>query len=299
MKTNLSFNIYYQNVRSLRSKTEVCLISSYATDFDALVITETWLSPDILDSELFGDSFCVLRHDRDCTATGRSRGGGVLIAVSSQYSVTPIDVSNIANVSPLINIVACKCRVSFKSVSLIAIYISPDLQLSLLEECFSRLEDTARNDNVVIIGDFNIPHLINSSPDDNKSRVCLDFLAVTGLEQRNNIPNFNNRYLDLILTNTSSVVTRFNDSLFTEDPHHPALKLSIHNEVATHNVNFPINKLAPLYDLYIAISSVDWVSELNRISDVNEAVNCFYNRLYSIIDSHAPRRKACSNKYPV
>ena len=294
-------------MRSLRSKTELCIISSYVADFEALVFTETWLSPDVLDNELFCDSFCVLRHDRDCMATGRSRGGGVLIAVNTQYSVIPIDVSNIAGVSPLINIVACKCIVSFKTLTLVAIYISPDLQLPLLEECFNRLEDISRSGNVVIVGDFNIPHLIKHSPDDNKSRVCLDFLAVTGLQQRNNIPNFNKRYLDLIFTNTSSDVTRLTDPLFPEDPHHPTLKIAIHNEAKTRSTSFPLNsdnrhynfKRAPLYDLYIAMSNIDWVNELSRISDVNQAVSCLYNHLYSLLDSYVPYRKTRSNKFPV
>ena len=303
----LSFSIYYQNVRSLRSRTDLCLISSYAMDFDALVFTETWLSPDIRDSELFPDSFCVLRHDRDCTATGRSRGGGVLIALGSHCSVIPVDVSSVVCVSPLINIVACKCIISFRSLLLVAIYISPDLQLPLFEECFNRLEDLTRNDNIVIIGDFNIPHFINSSLHDIKSRVCLDFLAVTGLEQRNNVPNANNRYLDLILTNSTSSVARFTEPLFPVDPHHPALQVSIYNDRPTDSAKFPLNsgqrcynfRRAPLYDLYMAISDVDWVNDLGHITDVNQAVDSFYKRLYSILNSFVPPYKACSNKYPV
>lgn len=42
---------------------------------DIVVITETWLHPDILDFEIVPASYCLLRSDRD------GRGGGVAIAI--------------------------------------------------------------------------------------------------------------------------------------------------------------------------------------------------------------------------
>lgn len=69
-KSKTKLNIYYQNVRGLRSKTytfyrNLCQWSFY----DVIVLTETWLLDSVSDSE--------------------SRGGGVLIAVRKDIQVTP------------------------------------------------------------------------------------------------------------------------------------------------------------------------------------------------------------------
>lgn len=63
------------NARSIVNKTDKLeeLLFSYTPDI--VVITETWLHPDILDFEIVPSSYCLLRSDRD------GRGGGVAIAI--------------------------------------------------------------------------------------------------------------------------------------------------------------------------------------------------------------------------
>ncbi|KAK9670996.1 hypothetical protein QE152_g41047, partial [Popillia japonica] len=46
---------------------------------------ETWLSPDIRDSEVLDDRFYVLRKDRSCETILRKTGGGVLIPANNTY----------------------------------------------------------------------------------------------------------------------------------------------------------------------------------------------------------------------
>ena len=48
----------------------------YASDFNVLCITETWLSDHISDGEILPSDFVLYRKDRP------SRGGGVLIAIN-------------------------------------------------------------------------------------------------------------------------------------------------------------------------------------------------------------------------
>ena len=55
----------------------------YSHDFEIFCVCETWLSDNIHDHEILPDNFILYRKDRP------SRGGGVLIAVTSSYhSVT-------------------------------------------------------------------------------------------------------------------------------------------------------------------------------------------------------------------
>ena len=286
---------------------DTCLTASCSNDFDAMVFTETWLSPDFYDNEFFSESLIVLRHDRDIFGSNRSRGGGVLMAINSKHSVIPLDVSSIRNVSPLVNIVACKCLLEFKSVVLIAVYLTPDLHITVIEDFFNNLEELVSFNNTILIGDFNFPNIINTTSNDSKSRICRDFLAVTNLHQCNNIPNMYNKYLDLVLSNILPTVSKVDQPIFPEESHHPALLISVHTEYREPNFKFPCNsgnkqynfKRAPLLELYMLVANTDWVGECKIIDDVDQSLESFYTQLYSILDSIVPKYKNNSKTYPV
>ncbi|RVE50535.1 hypothetical protein evm_004864 [Chilo suppressalis] len=60
-------------------------INGLTCDYDIIVLCETWLAGDILDSELFSDRYSVYRRDRCSSGFHNSKsGGGVLIAVSKR-----------------------------------------------------------------------------------------------------------------------------------------------------------------------------------------------------------------------
>lgn len=74
--------ILYQNVRGLKSKTDDFYRNVCCSQFDVIILTETWLNNGIYDKELFDPRYKVYRRDRDLITSGKSDGGGVLIAVS-------------------------------------------------------------------------------------------------------------------------------------------------------------------------------------------------------------------------
>lgn len=76
------FDIYYQNVRGLRTKQFELYSNVCSTDYNILCLTETWLNDMCLDHNLFPDSYTVLRSDR--MSANKTRGGGVLTALSSK-----------------------------------------------------------------------------------------------------------------------------------------------------------------------------------------------------------------------
>ncbi|CAF4761876.1 unnamed protein product [Pieris macdunnoughi] len=82
-------NIFYQNVRGLRTKTSTFYRNVCVNNYDIICITETWLLEGISDSELFDNRYLVWRRDRNYAATEQSKGGGVLIAVKREI---PADV---------------------------------------------------------------------------------------------------------------------------------------------------------------------------------------------------------------
>lgn len=61
-KTNdemLSF--YYQNVRSIKCKTNDFYVSVSACDYNIIALSETWLDEAVYDSEIFPADFTVYR----------------------------------------------------------------------------------------------------------------------------------------------------------------------------------------------------------------------------------------------
>jgi len=60
------------------------------SSYEIIILTETWLLLDILDSELGLASFQVLRLDRSIRTSQYSRGGGVPIAIKSHLQASVI-----------------------------------------------------------------------------------------------------------------------------------------------------------------------------------------------------------------
>ena len=57
-------HIYYQNVRGLRTKCKELYLSTSASNFDVIALTETWLNPSFNDNELFHTNFLTYQCDR-------------------------------------------------------------------------------------------------------------------------------------------------------------------------------------------------------------------------------------------
>lgn len=50
---------------------------AYAEESDIIFVSETWLSTDVLNSEILPEDYFIVRNDRD------THGGGVLLAIKS------------------------------------------------------------------------------------------------------------------------------------------------------------------------------------------------------------------------
>ena len=67
------------NARSLNNKLQDFQAMVYSKDLDIVIVTETWLTPTVLDKEILPRDYDIYRRDRP---TDR-RGGGVLVAIKS------------------------------------------------------------------------------------------------------------------------------------------------------------------------------------------------------------------------
>ena len=63
-------------------------------DYDIIALTKTWLNDTVFSAEFSSEDRLIYRKDRDRAITGKSQGGGVLIAIRNNYTVTELKLFN-------------------------------------------------------------------------------------------------------------------------------------------------------------------------------------------------------------
>lgn len=312
------YNIYYQNVNRIRSKTTDVYLNILNSNFDIICLTETNLNSSVFDGEVLDNRYNVFRRDRYTSSSSKSDGGGVLIAVqkhlnvlqhhSMSSDVEDIWISILPNSpsSPKINLCVC--------------YLPPDLPNDKSTSFYNKLQNNLLENHTsdinLIIGDFNIPTLSwhsmsndpnilkPSSPSDFRSTLLVSTLALCNLSQFNNVPNKNGRWLDLVLSNKQSIAVTETDPISRVDRHHPPLLIELDNSSLSSKgiktkkrlrLNF---EKADYVKIRHELTAVDWSVVLSD-DDIDLAVESFYEELHNIIIKHVPLSKDDSHIYPV
>lgn len=230
-------SILYQNVRGLNTKLPEVYRNSVGCGYDIVVFTETWLSSDVFDSEVFCNEFNVYRRDRYGVTGKGKRGGGVLISVHSSI------LSDCVMFSENIDVEFICVRLSFRDlcIYITCSYIPPGSCIGVYLEHASLIQDVVGrlsvNDIILIMGDFNLPRVSwTLCPDicrlmplssSNEMDKFFDILFESCLIQFNNIPNMCNRFLDLVFSNSPNIsVSRSTPFVCPEDGYHPTLLIS-------------------------------------------------------------------------
>lgn len=285
-----------------------CYLSLLSSDYDVVVLSETWLYEGVFSSEFVPDSYAVLRCDRDFDAAGRSRGGGVLIAIKNKFISEQVSIPHSCRLaSPTLDMLACRVQLGSISVVFVAIYLPNTPSEHELNVVLGFLEETCLSYNhVIVCGDFNIPTFVKMSVSDKLYATLDASLSFAGLKQCNYIKNSDERILDLIMATMPCTVSRASDPLVREDPRHPPLSLSINHDIGR-NYNFQVNSERPRYNfkkanyiaLYNELQIFDWGPVLS-VEDADEACSSFYDHLYSVLDRYVPkyRSKRGSRRFP-
>lgn len=303
--TKSSLLIYYQNCRGLNTKLAGFYENLSDLSYDVVCVTESWLSDSVNSSECFPPNYNVIRCDRRFEAIGRSRGGGAILGLSNAILYTVIDTTFLTNNIPLVDIILCKCVSPIKLI-ICLVYIPPDISAGDLELLTSSLDMYLMDEQILLLGDFNLPNFILEVPSCAKTSTFLHFCSLLELQQRNNVFNVNNRLLDLVLTPEHSVVSvcRADVPIVQEDIYHPALdiiiELTLHQKqhnfpsASNHYLNF---RKANCTTLCEALDNIDW-SPLSSYDNINLALNYFYFHLNKVFESNIPRKKTSTDKFP-
>lgn len=238
-----NMRIYYQNVRGLRTKIDRFSLAVADSDYDVIVLTETWLDDGILSTQLFDGSYAVFRNDRNSRNSRKSRGGGVLIAVSDQPFADSTSVSDTLEQLWVI------IKLHGQFISIGVIYLPPDRSndLDLIQLNANSIQSimSALNygDFALQFGDYNHPELRWIPSEDGGFKVdatsrltasgcaLYDTFSFHGLTQVNPIRNANDRILDLVLVNDETLpncnVCEALDTFVHTDEAHPALDVAV------------------------------------------------------------------------
>lgn len=228
MASNPSFDFFYQNVRGLRTKSAEFFSNVVSSYFPVIILTETWLCPDINSSSFFPPNYNVFRRDRD-PSHGKQRGGGVLIALHDSIKCNRRFDLELCTESIWLEMLCSRG----KRLLLCSYYISPDTHATEFRNVLNSIENiiTAHSDhNFLITGDFNAPgiswetQLVNqkSHSISQKCHILLDFVSFTSLQQCNLIKNSCGNVLDLCLTSFEAVeVSNSCIDLVKPDKFHP------------------------------------------------------------------------------
>ncbi|XP_053686389.1 uncharacterized protein LOC128735932 [Sabethes cyaneus] len=308
------FRIFYQNVRGLRTKIDDFFLAATERDYDVIVLTETWLDAQIHSAQLFGNAYNVYRCDRSRINSTKTRGGGVLIAVSSRLTsyVDPTPVSD--TIEQLWVIITTPTR----KVSVGVMYLPPyrrtdanaiDDHVNSIGSIMSRLQP---NDLSLLLGDYNQPGLRWTRPNNNAPSIDYLNLSVTAassdlldgfnlynLSQINHVINNNDRLLDLILTNNETLckLLEATEPLVPLDPNHPALEITVHQTLPVQFEEAPVQMCLDFSKtdfeaLSNAISQTDWrFLESNPLDDAIAYFNDIVND--TLTHCTPPRRQSC------
>lgn len=299
-------SLLYQNVQGLNTKLKSFKLNISASNYDIIVLTETWLTPSVFDQEMFDNRYVVYRKDRNLDSTKKETGGGVLVAVKSIFNchLLPVYCSNVN-----IEEVRIKINLIYTDLYICAVYIPPSMPL----ECYTCFYDSFENNhllnintNILVLGDFNMPRIVDLNNISNKSNIEIiyqQFLSLYNFQQFNNILNERNRCLDLVLYNNKLELEKSDFSLVNENRDHPTLFCSLeflcnydHSKSKTFNAQYNYKK-ADFLKMYNMFKNIDW-SNMYGLENVNHVIKLFYDQIYAVLDECVPLAQPLKRIYP-
>jgi hypothetical protein len=207
---NIPLRVLNVNFQSIKKKQHLVQNLVDNTKPDIVIGSETWLDPNIKDSEIFPDGFKVYRKDR----LGKE-GGGVLIAIKNEYLSDLVE-----ELSPDEN-----CEMIWAKIEIVGkktLYISSFYNHKTSNEENIEWFDTSvkracqlKNAALIIGGDFNLPGWDwknrTLKPGTSHAKQHYEFantLDDTGLVQLVELPTRKENTLDLMITNLPNQVPR-------------------------------------------------------------------------------------------
>ncbi|CAH0724091.1 unnamed protein product, partial [Brenthis ino] len=191
--------IYYQNVRGLRTKTNDVFKNIANSNYKVIVFTETWLNDNIENNEWIDSRYVVYRKDRIHSSSSKKDGGGVAIAVAKE--IPSFRASYLDNDHEIIwVIIETKINKNIRKLAVCAAYLPPPVKLENLNNILENIDSASNKvDDIIVLGDFNMSFISWSSDARGHASASsfstplgfslIDFMALNNLHQYNSIGN--------------------------------------------------------------------------------------------------------------
>lgn len=311
----------YQNIHSIKGQERIADFRSKVSlvdDFDILVLTETWLSEEIGDTELGLFKFNVFRCDRSIFSSSKSNGGGVLIALKKNLKYTVIPIIDNSFEILLINVLNGN-----DSFIIGAVYVPPiysfDYYNNLLECIQSSISDASLNKQLcklILLGDYNIPgyswvqrcnyssalgHHINHNIRE-AANLFSNWSYRYKMLQLNNFTNSYGNTLDLVFTDFYNAnIDIYLDPIFECDAAHVPLVITIPVKqrlfVQSTETLFDF-KRADFSKINNDLNTINWPDFDDDTLDFNSAVEFVHDRFSELINVHVPKITINNHKFP-
>lgn len=315
--TDTKLNIYYQNVRGLRTKCLNLYNNILLNDYDFILMTETWLQNDILDWELCDFRYDVFRCDRNLERTNKCTGGGVMLCARRSLCADVVREWTCLGIESLCLRIPAHALGTSTNLLMVLVYLAPDqdnlpFNLEEVKINISRVIETYPSDNYLLIGDFNIPciswtnsgfSLIGGGKEDyqNAALAFVEDLQYLGLTQYNLTRNSCNNILDLCFSSLPLSVTEC-QPISKLDIFHPPFTVDIidlHVKSLKPNATQRFNFYKCDYEqINSFLKRQDWASLLDT-ANVEEAIDIFYNKLNECFVLFVPLTFPKNDSYPV
>ena len=286
------------NAQSLCNKLSELHHLLYTGDIDIILITESWLHPDISNGLLDPDSrYSIIRHDR-CI----SNGGGVCVFIRKPLVVIPVNFDTKHELLELIcfDLVDKKCSTPTR---IFLAYRPPSINDSAISYLYQLIEclTTYQNKSFVniITGDLNLPKIDWCQllcPSDKFHKSFFEFAIDNGFIQVVNFPTRKKNLLDIVLVDDvlrilhvshhPPFVTSDHDSIrfsiFFECEETSYSNVEVTDKYCWYNANFDTMKLT--------IQGIDWLQLVYANPSASGMWDTFLHTLYNIVDECVPRR---------
>ena len=288
------------NIRSLRNKVDE--LESLVAEFKPhlVALTETWLSPIILDSEISLQGYDSFRSDRLARP-----GGGVILYYHKSLNVTLIESSQ--NSTGTEEFLCCCIRYGPKAVTIGIVYRSP---CSDGTHTILMVEKWRNKSNLIIVGDFNAPGihwdtLSSTSSSYSFDKRLLEWSLCSNLiqhvlEPTRMVSGQRCNILDLVFTHRASDVDRVSYLPPIDSSDHCVLLFRWLGGSKVHP-NLPPRRNVWRIDfnkLRQDVLDTDWAIPTHL--NVDEALMLFLSKLNPLLQLHAPlsKRRAISKGPP-
>ena len=204
------FKIVHLNCQSLYNKLNQ--IEVVFDKIDVLCLSETWLHEKYTDAMLSLPGRKLYRWDRSNgihNGVIKSRGGGLACYLATELASESVMINDMCLTTPHIELQTIKLiQNSHKTRYILNIYRPPtgDTDIFFHELERTLLSDNLNNQEVCILGDFNINYLKRT---DVNTKKAIHFARIHGLSQRittcTRLTGFGGSCIDLIFTNVQHI----------------------------------------------------------------------------------------------